>query len=198
MTEGLSYTNFGLNLYYLSTHKKFSKMFIHSIHKKDLHMPKESFKVSVGFTLIEVTVVMAIVGILASISILSFGTQNTKRVLETNAREFSAVLMEAQNYALAGKQVSGGVVRQFDVVGISSTSYKIQATFKNGSSSTLATYSLKQGVIFTSSGWSVSFSLPWATTSPASIVLNKEGSSHTVCLNASGKIIDQVGNGSCP
>ncbi|NCQ06665.1 MAG: prepilin-type N-terminal cleavage/methylation domain-containing protein, partial [Candidatus Moranbacteria bacterium] len=62
------------------------------------------FQKNTGVTLIELIVVMAILGIMASITTISFGSSRDKRAVETNARQFAAVVRLAQNYALSGKQ----------------------------------------------------------------------------------------------
>lgn len=209
MVEDLPRTNFGLDLYYLAINKKLSKMFIHYIHKKNLHTPKALSKVSAGFTLVELAVVIAIIGILVTLTSVSFGTQNTKKALEVNAREISSVFREAQNYALTGKQLnSSNTTCAYSVTWVASTStYSLNAIPKNGATcngtpTIIVTYLLKQGVTFTGSG-SVSFSLPWGTSSGAvKVLLSRLGDVatyyHTVCLNASGTVVDQVGNITCP
>ncbi|MFZ2187608.1 MAG: prepilin-type N-terminal cleavage/methylation domain-containing protein [Candidatus Moraniibacteriota bacterium] len=154
-----------------------------------------------GLTLVELVIVISIVGILASIVSISLGDQRTKKELEANAREFASVLKEAQNYALTGKQAGSGVTCQFDVVWPTVSAYRIEAQAKSGdtctgASTTIADYSLKQGVVFsTTSG--VSFALPWAESSSATIQFDKLDIHHTVCLNASGAITDHAGSG-CP
>ncbi len=154
-----------------------------------------------AFTLIEMVIVIAIVGIMTSIIVVSLGNGRTQREVETNAREFASVLKEAQNYALTGKQVGSGVVCSFNVTW-SGSAYHLDAVAKNGSactgSSTLvATYALKQGVVFQSSG-SISFSLPWAVTTAKTIQLTKSTSTHTVCLNSGGSVVDYAGSNACP
>lgn len=154
-----------------------------------------------AFTLIEMVIVIAIVGIMTSMIIVSLGTGRTQREVETNAREFASILKEAQNYALTGKQVGSGVTCSFNVTW-SGSAYHLDAIAKSGSTCTgsstfVATYALKQGVVFQDSG-SVSFSLPWAVTTAETVRLTKSSSTYTVCLNSSGSVVDYAGSNVCP
>lgn len=158
-----------------------------------------------AFTLIELVIVMAIISILAAVVTVSLGTQNTKKELETNAREFASVLREAQNYALTGKQPDPPhITCQFSVSwdNTPTSTYRLWSMSRNNGACNIpvdfATYSLKRGVQFSSpTTGTVSFSLPWATTGSSKIVFAKGGFSHTVCLSTSGKITDQAGNIVC-
>lgn len=170
----------------------------------EIQMSQTQGRVVTGFTLIEMVIVLAIVGILTSMLAVSFGNGRTQREVETNAREFASVLKEAQNYALTGKQVGSGVTCQFSMTWSGST-YSLQAIARSGSScaggaTSIATYSLKQGVSFQGSG-SVSFALPWATIGGGTgqiATFGKAGIYHSVCLNTNGVIMDQAGSGACP
>jgi len=166
-----------------------------------LEIKKKNLK---GVTLLELVVVMAIVGIMVTVITVSFGSENTKKNLETNAREFSSILREAQNYSLTGRQNdSSNTTCAYSITWtIATSTYRLNAISKNGTlcngtSASVATYALKQGVVF-SNGGAATFSLPWGATASGSAVLGKAGLSHTICLNGSGKIIDQTGSGSCP
>lgn len=182
--------------------------------KKNLH----------AFTLVEVVVVMAIIGIMTAVVSVSLGDSRTKKELETNARAFVGVVREAQNYALTGKQftVSGVVqdpctdgfrVRWYD--GASNT-YTLRYRYKNTTGSCsgflVATYILKNGVVFVGgpSFNSIYFTLPHAnilnnsgisleSVSPnyVTVTFTKQSLSHVVCIYADGRILDQAGS-TCP
>jgi prepilin-type N-terminal cleavage/methylation domain-containing protein len=160
-------------------------------------------KNSRAFTLIEVVIVLAIVGITTAVIIASLGNQRTKKELETNAREFASVLREAQNNALTGKQLNTATVTcRFDV-SWNGVAYSHSAIVQNaggtctGASTVVASYSLKQGVSFSNAG-TATFYLPWAFTPNAlQVVFTKSGIFHTVCLGVSGTVTDVAGN-VCP
>lgn len=160
---------------------------------------------SAGFTLTEVMVVVAIIGIMSGVLLANSNSGRIKRQLEASAREFSGVIREAQNYALTGKQVVAGSTPCNFFVRWSGSDYSLWYTYKDGSGNcigpvSVANYSLKNGVAFgDSNDVSVSFQVPWAATSvPVSpgymdIPFSKSSSSHHVCIYANGKIADQPG-----
>lgn len=173
-------------------------------------MSKYKKKYPQAFTLIEVMVVVAIIGITTSIMLLSFSNAQIKRQLETNAREFVGALREAQNYALTGKQaVVGTKPCAFDVswddsAGVST--YVLKYRYRDNVTSvcdqtfTMASHVLKNGVVFSSSG-TYSFDLPHANITyngasfsgiQTSIDLRKQSFDHYVCVYSSGNILDST------
>ena len=82
-----------------------------------------------GFTLIELMVVMAIIGILAGTAIVNFG-QNADRDVRAEKDRLTSFLREVQNKALAGEKVSAasGKVCGF---GVSLVSGNLQAYYAN-------------------------------------------------------------------
>jgi len=183
------------------------KLSFHSLHlvinikMSHIRMSKIGMRSIDAFTLIEMVIVIAIVGIITLILIVSLGGGRIQREVETNAREFASVLKEAQNYALTGKQVGSGITCRFDVVWAGS-SYHLDAVAKSGSTCTgtpapIATYTLKQGVSFQSPG-SASFVLPWASTTAKMVRFTKSSLAYTVCLDSNGSIIDYAGSNDCP
>lgn len=161
---------------------------------------------SAGFTLIEMLVVVAIVGIMTTVVVASFGSGRTKKELETNAREFAAALRETQSYALTGKQVAGGgSACAFSVTWMDLSTYKLGSTASGSCEAeptSLTSYSLKNGVTLSNFGM-ISFKLPWAAVtftsgSGSQVIFSKSSDTHSVCINVEGKITDQVGSLSCP
>lgn len=166
-----------------------------------LTIRKNNFR---AFTLIEMLVVMAIVGIMTTVIVASLGSGRTKRELETNAREFASTVREAQSYALTGKQaIGGGSACAFSVTWMGSSTYKLGST-PSGSCGAIPTsivsYSLKNGVTLSNFG-TISFKLPWAAVvsgGGSKVIFSKSSNTHSVCINVEGKITDQVGSSSCP
>jgi prepilin-type N-terminal cleavage/methylation domain-containing protein len=74
-----------------------------SIFKQRTHRSR-SGTTARGFTLVELMVVMAMTAIMISVTIVSLSGSRDRKVVEGEARKFAAVVREAQNYALTGKQ----------------------------------------------------------------------------------------------
>jgi len=170
-----------------------------------------------GFTLIEVMVVIALIGIMTAITFVSFSGRRDDEALKASAREVAAALRMTQSDALAGVKEpgndnglcfheakweddhtygtyiahlkSGGADcnNPFDLV---------QDPYKKGD------FSLSDGVVFDSSDWVVSFRVPRGDlvgSATQTIVLNKSGKSIAVCILASGSVVEtSVETSTCP
>ena len=156
------------------------------------------FQKNTGVTLIELIVVMAILGIMASITTISFGSSRDKRAVETNARQFAAVVRLAQNYALSGKRAPGVTTPTCGYqVSNNGSAYFIKA-LKIGASGACdadpvisESYTLNQGVAMTIATDVVSFEIPYGKKSGASsFTFSKGASSHYVCINTKGEVKD--------
>lgn len=162
-----------------------------------MHSVSLQKQASQGFTLIEAVITMAIVSILVTVAISGINSQRRiERDLETNAREFASVLREAQNYALTGKQSNGaGTTCEFKVAW-SGSSYTLSAVPCAGPDTVIASFSLKNGVVFAAPA-SITFALPWGLTSIKLIDFSKGSTHHYVCLSTNGVIKDYTA-GMCP
>ncbi len=153
------------------------------------------FQKNRGVTLIELVVVMAILGIMAAITTTSYNAGKIKRDVETNAREFAAVLRLAQNYALSGKQ-SGSQTCGYRVESVAPSSYSIiPLSFNTNNCITdgtaIESYTLKYGVIITTTNAKVTFLMPYGTIGSGSdnqITFSKGSVSQYVCVATSGEI----------
>jgi len=153
-----------------------------------------------GVTLIEMVVVIAILGITASVTMISFGTSRNKNLVEINARELATVIRTAQNYTLSGRQSGTGTTCGYEVRSISATQYQMNFYHVEPggtcvSDGILDTYTLKQNVEFTESsvGIFVSFRMPYGDVSAnATFDLSKDGSHHYVCVTDNGEIRDST------
>lgn len=157
-----------------------------------------------GFTLIEILITMAIIGIASSVIIVGLGSGRTERELEAAAREFASTVREAQNYALTGRQLTPATDPCQYQTSWSGSQYVLTYFANVGgacSNSTATTYGLKGGVVFTSAG-SVSYRPPHATNDIVGsrlVVFTKNSRFHSVCLYKNGRIFDQVGQlNTCP
>jgi prepilin-type N-terminal cleavage/methylation domain-containing protein len=156
-----------------------------------------------GFTLTEIIVVVAIIGIMTSLVTVSMRTGRINKELEANAREFAGIVREAQNNALTGKQIGGNTACAFYVTWTAPSTYSLKYTPSGscGASPTLiVSYSLKNGVTF-SGGGTFNFKLPYATLSTPTVqatIFSKSGSSHVVCTYADGRVSDYPSRVTCP
>ncbi len=160
----------------------------------------------------EVMIVVAIMGIMTTIGLVSMSATRNKKNIEIEARRVVASIREAQNYALTGKIGGSGFIPcrfrwiSSPVVG-DNTSYWI-TTFRRVSASCDGTaedtgdsvkYSLQNGVTFSNNTpYSIDFSVPFAGVSASRIVLAKGGNYYTVCVSSSGVANEFEGDVTCP
>jgi prepilin-type N-terminal cleavage/methylation domain-containing protein len=160
---------------------------------------------SAGFTLIEVMIVIMIVGSMAIIMLVSFGSGQTERQLETNAREFVGMVREAQNYALTGKQAVAATDPCRFQVSWSGAVYSMTYWYKDAAgvcnqTSPMVTSTLKDGVTFSNAD-NFYFTLPHANLSFGSgskgAILTKQSSFRVACTYSSG-LINELAGAACP
>ncbi len=155
-----------------------------------------------GFTLIEVLIVVAIIGILSAMILVTFSGQRQTRNTERAAREVMATLREAQNYTLSGR---AGVISENNTyygVNFTASSAAYSVVSSNG---TIASYSLKNGIVASATS-SVRFMLPrgevYISGSPLAgshlITLANGGSRRYICVYSTGRIIDNGTTATCP
>ncbi len=71
-------------------------------------MKKQNKIISQGFTLVELMVVIAMVGIMSAVTIASLHNLKTKARLKSAQSEIAIAIKTAQSYALQGKKQQGG------------------------------------------------------------------------------------------
>ena len=167
--------------------------------------------------MIEVVVAMAILSIMAAVTITSMSGSKTKAELDGAARQLAAAIREAQNYALTGKNITSTSTNracQFSVVSTagSGTFVLKQASMAGTTCGALAnavTYTLQNGVLFSAgAGSEVRFDVPrgeprdntGAELASGNIDFSfaKNGSTAHVCVYPLGRIEERgVGAGSC-
>jgi len=154
-----------------------------------------------AYTLIEMLVVLAIIGITSTILLVDWSGNRTIQYLDSSGGEVQAIVRSAQNYALTGVQGVAATQPCSFRIQWSGSSYQIMYYYKNGGAcgqlSTLSSYTLANGVTFDSAG-SFDFTVPYATVSGSqTIPLVKLGVNHVVCVYTSGRI-NHVTGPTCP
>lgn len=145
-----------------------------------------------GVTLIEMMVVIAIVGIMTSVTLVSLSGAKVRKELQAAGNELASVLREQRNNALTGN------------VGTGNDSCGIQHAAASGSSyettcPSVVSRNLPAGVVFAGNPGTeqtANFSVPFGHTSAGSFVLQKGGSSTLVCFGADGNIYTK--ESACP
>jgi prepilin-type N-terminal cleavage/methylation domain-containing protein len=154
-------------------------------------------KVKKGTTLIELVMVIAIIGILSAASIVSFVNYRRQSALESASLEMVAVLREAQNYALSGKDINATNCVSYTVTAFNalpSTDYILRNPAGCG---LLYSYSLKNGTTF-SVGGSIVFNIPHGRLNTATNsfrITNGTTNYYNICVNGAGLIYRKFNSG---
>jgi prepilin-type N-terminal cleavage/methylation domain-containing protein len=157
-----------------------------------------------GFSLTELLVIIAIIGIMISVSLVSLVESKNRKDVEMAAREVAAVAREAQNYALTGKGAKQGnsVCDGYRFTWFLGTpTYRFSGI--GGAQCTqpyTANYTLKSNTSFSTGGY-FDISLPHAeltlSVNPTPIKVNKGNHTFSVCVYQSGRV-EEVRGSSCP
>lgn len=172
-----------------------------------------------AYTLIEVMVVIAIIGLLSAIILTAMSRDKARMQIESVSREFSARVRAIQNDALTGKYVGNNIACGYIVdVDVAAGSYRFSRTLNTTCSTTglnlcldgktpMNTVTL-QGGVSVSGPTGVCFTIPFGKAKTISGVdigatqkytFSKAGSSHTrsVCVGTTGDITEVTGS-TCP
>jgi prepilin-type N-terminal cleavage/methylation domain-containing protein len=156
-----------------------------------------------GFSFTEVVIVVAIVGIMSSVGVVSINQSRIRKEVESEALKVMAVIRQAQNNALTGKTQNQNGGADFPCnyrVDAGGNRYFLEYIYKQNINSdcattldrfNVATQQLSGGVTFVA-GSNVNFDVPFGTASGNSqFELIKGNFRHYVCVCASGKVFDQ-------
>lgn len=129
-----------------------------------------------GFTLIELLTTMAIIGILAALSVPSYAAIRQSVEFGAAADQVVAALKTAENQSLTGQDGSHYHVLKID----SATTYEL-----NNGTTTTQTYSLSGGI--TIAGSNITFYRLTNTTSGGTITLTSGGRTKTISVDVNGR-----------
>ena len=136
----------------------------------------------------EIMVVIAIIGIMSAVALVSLSKGKEQKAVEAAAREVASAIREAQNYALTGKGADSTCTIYIFFCTNLSANYSIAC------GSNAINYTLKNGVNFDSgcTSTNIIFPIPWATLSvnPDAIVLKKGNSCYQIDVNIAGNITE--------
>jgi prepilin-type N-terminal cleavage/methylation domain-containing protein len=123
-----------------------------------------------GFTLLELLIVMAMIMIMTVVSLVFLGNNKKNKELEAAARAVSVAIREAQNNALAGKQITADrypCVFRFKkesdptTFSIKYTDHDLSSSCTGATENTHVTYALKNNVRIENSPDYFYFSVPF-------------------------------------
>lgn len=160
-----------------------------------------------GFSLVEVLLVIAFIGIMTAVTFVSLSGKRTDETLKGAAREVAAAVRVAQNNALSGVKEPGNdnglcwhILRWTDGSAVSTS---IVRHLKNAGDCSqfpsdttefsLGNYTLENGVTFVGGG-EVDFVVPRGNlyqTTVQSIVLTRASRFVTVCVLPSGVVVEK-------
>ncbi len=171
----------------------------------------ENSKALHGFTLIEMVIVIAIIGILSAMTLASFSGKRSERGIDRASQELAAALREAQSYAQAGRSTNANEDNcSYGVQIASATAYHIVNNFRVAGActglGTIVSYRLKEGAGFTSGATTIGFTLPRGEVTRGGtpvvgsyrIDLASGTLKRYVCIYPTGRIVENGANSTCP
>ena len=170
---------------------------------------RQNTKRAPGFSLIELIIVIAIIGIISAVTLASLRNSRTQNDVWSNARLLAATIREAQNFALAGKNINatGNVPCEFHVT-VTGGVYKVEQKSLAADGSCPATYAVAgtsavfvNGVSLSSGTTEIRFKVPRAepmnaagvelTSGFIDFAIMKGGISAHVCVYSFGRVEEQ-------
>ena len=164
-------------------------------------MISENKKKSRGYTLVEMMVVIAIVGVFSAFVISSFSGSQATWALDTSSRELVAIIRQAQNNAVTGRYLQAGEIPcRYGVAKVSANQYKLYYKYRLPSdpsdcsvvsSSDIMTYTLRGGATFQSFPSSAEYSLPRGDIGSGMTITLQDApaTALNVCVSNNGMVI---------
>ncbi len=153
-----------------------------------------------GFTIIEVLVVVAVVGIMTAVMLVSLSDSRSGEAVKVAAREVAAVVRAAQTYAVSGRITDPDKIPcEYRFVVVSPDTYQIQYTHhpRNDDTcvgpETVTSFTLPAGLTVSGVG-SIRFSVPNGELVPPlssgshTIVVSGGGNSINICVDPGGLV----------
>jgi prepilin-type N-terminal cleavage/methylation domain-containing protein len=150
-----------------------------------------------GYTLIELIVVIALIGLMTGASIAGFNTLNQKQIVTTGGKELASVLRTAQNRAVSGIKPTGvtcTTLLGYRVTGTANGSaYSLDVVCNNGGApvvTTIKTYNLPVNITFSASIAPTFGVLTAGVSGSGDMVIRSSVHTYTIRVNATGDITD--------
>ena len=162
---------------------------------------KKNRRKQLGFTLIELMVIVAIIGIMTTIGFVSLKSGQNKNKLKSAQAEITATIKLAQSYALQGKKDNNDIVPKYYGVRFSADGKSYIFCSNSNATDTacsnpVGTYPLKNGVVLSAGqGSLVSFNVPYGNCSLSSggslvIKVKIDSDEKTITINPGGSITE--------
>ncbi len=156
-----------------------------------------------GFSLVELLVIIAIIGIMTAVLIVSLNSNKTLKDIESGTALTATTLREAQTAALSGQQLVANTTPcnyRVNYGGGAVTSYYFwkDASGNCSNSTIIKTTALPSGVTVTNSG-TVDFVPPHGKLNmDFNLFFSSNGSQGVLCLYTNGRIETRTNTVTCP
>jgi prepilin-type N-terminal cleavage/methylation domain-containing protein len=178
---------------------------------------REKSRAQRGFTLIEMMIVIAIVGILSAMTLVSFSGKRSERGIDRASHTLAAALREAQSYAQTGRTTTIVQDNCSYRLQISVTAYVVVNTFRLAGDppgtctgvGTVASYRLTDGVVVSSGSVTIGFNIPRGEVTRNGVLLSSSTPSYAridlatgslaryVCIYPTGRVVENGSSSTC-